>query len=246
MKSASDCKPLAMRGWESRIERMKRRSQERKVASLSLLLLLGTASGARADQFDDLMTQDDQYSSSSDKSIDTQSKSDYRRDDEREMKAIRERRDAKDALLDRTAKQGRSLYDPLDGSEFNKKTFMDTDFRKESFTDLSAPRRRNDTRPDDDAVRAKDLFGKSDDDRTADFYRRSKERRDLREKERDKKIMLDLTKPIPYVLLDWVPKPADPIHNGGFEREEDNGHPVPYHLNGHPDFERKLPWAVDN
>lgn len=242
-------KPFAMRGWESRITRMKRRSQERKMATLALLLWLGTAYGVQADPFDDLMTKDkdDEYSpsssSSSDKSVDPQSKLDFRREEEREIKELRKRREAKDAELDFKARQSRSLYDPLDGSEFNKKTFMDTDFRKQSFTDLSISKRRSDTRPDDDGPRTRDLFGKSDDDRTADYYRRAKERRDLREKERDKKIWLDLKKPIPYVLLDWVPRAADPIHNGGFEREADNGTPVPYHLNGHPDFERKLPWS---
>ncbi len=223
---------------------MKRRSQERKTAALALLLWLGTASGALADQFDDLMTKDkdDEYSAP-DKGIDSQGKLDFRRDEERRLKFFRERREEKDEEKDLKARQSRSLYDPLDGSEFAKKTFMDTDFRKQSFTDLKISKRRSDTRPDDDGPRTRDMFGKSDDDRTADFYRRSKERRDLREKERDKEIWMDLKKPIPYVLLDWVPRPADPIHNGGFEREADNGHPVPYHLNGHPDFERKLPWA---
>ena len=226
---------------------MKRRSQEKKSpenksAALALLLLLCTASGALADPFDDLMMKDkdDEYSAS-DPGIDTQNRLDVRRDDDKEIKKLRDKREEKDAELDLKLRQKRSLYDPLDGSEFAKKTFMDTDFRKQSFTDLS--RRKVDTRADDDGPRTRDLFGKSDDDRTADFYARAKERRDLREKERDKKIMFDLRKPIPYMLQDWVPRPADPIHNGGFERESDNGHPVPYHLNGHPDFQRKLPWA---
>lgn len=226
---------------------MKSRSQERKTAALVLLLWLGTASGALADQFDDLMTKDkdDEYSSP-DKGMDNQSKLDFRRDEEREIKDLRKKREEKDEEKDLKARQSRSLYDPLDGSEFNKKTFIDTDFRKQSFTDLSISKRRSDTRPDDDGPRTRDLFGKSDDDRTADFYKRSKERRDLRERERDRKIWLDLTKPIPYALLDWVPRAADPIHNGGFEREPDNGTPVPYHLNGHPDFERRLPWGEGN
>ncbi len=43
-------------------------------------------------------------------------------------------------------------------------------------------------------------------------------------------------------LGDWVPKAAEPTHNGGFERMPDNGSPVPYKLNGHVNIQRKLPW----
>lgn len=227
---------------------MKIRSQEKKRTGLllSLLLLLGTAGSARADRFDDLMTTDDRSGTVHDKSIDAQSRMDIRRDEDREQRDIRLRREAKAAILDQQDRDSRSLYDLFDGAEYGKHSFMDTDFSKHSFVDLSKSKPMGDSRPDDDAGRAKDLFDKSDDDKTADFYRREKAKRDLREKERDTKIWMDLMKPMPDALMDWVPRPADPIHNGGFEREKDNGTPVPYHLNGHPDFERKLPWAEGN
>lgn len=216
-----------------------------RISLLSLsMAVLCTISGASADPIIDEATASDvEVGTSPDKGGDTQSRVDYLKDAERERKEIRERRDARREELEMKARHTRSLYDPFDGSEFKKKTFIDTDFRKQSFTDLGAVKHRSDTRPDDDASRTKDLFGKTADDRTSYFYAREKKKRDLREKLRDDLIMKDLTKAIPGVLHDWVPKGPDPMHNGGFEREEDNGHPVPYHLNGHPDFQRKLPWA---
>lgn len=209
---------------------------------LSLLFFLCvTTGGALADPYDDLMTQDDRSGTKVDPTIDQQSRDDdYKAKEERELKALRRLRE-KAAIKAKDLQDDRSLYDRFDGSEFKKRTFIDTDFRKQSYTDLS--RRKKDTRPDDDGVRTKDLFGKTDDARTLDYYAKEKEKRDLRERDRDIKIWKDLTKPIPGMLNDWVPQKADPIHNGGFEKEPDNGHPVPYHLNGHPDFQRKLPWA---
>ncbi|HNB22592.1 MAG TPA: hypothetical protein PKZ32_09250 [Candidatus Melainabacteria bacterium] len=215
-----------------------------KFCTAFLTLMLCTAPGAMAEPLTDLTdTKDDAAADRSDRGGDVLSRVDYLRDDERVRKEVRERREAKQEELDMKARQTRSLYDPFDGSEFQKKTFIDTDFRKQSFVDLGAVKRRSDTRPDDDAARAKDLFGKTADDRTSYYYAREKMKRDLREKMRDDKIRKELMKPNPDALHDWVPRAPDPIHNGSFEREPDNGTPVPYHLNGHPDFERKLPWA---
>lgn len=203
------------------------------------LILYSVTSGATADPLID----DAENGATADRGGDSLSRVDYLREDERQRKEMRDRREEKQEAFDQKVRQARSLYDRFDGSEFQKKTFIDTDFRKQSFVDLGAVRRRSDTRPDDDAARAKDLFGKSADDRTSYFYAREKMKRDLREKLRDDKIKKDLMKPNPDALHDWVPRAPDPIHNGSFEREPDNGTPVPYHLNGHPDFERKLPWA---
>lgn len=208
----------------------------------AVLLSVGTAGGALADPYDDLKTQTDPTAQPKDNSVDTQDPHPVRLDAERELKAIRERREAKTAAADMKARDSRILYDRFDGSEFSKKTFIDTDFRKENFSDLSKTRHRSDTRPDDDAARSKDLFGKNADERMSDFYRREEMKRDLREKDRDMKIWRELMKPIPNMLLDWVPDKPNPLHNGGFEKEPDNGFPVPYHLNGHPNFERKVPW----
>jgi hypothetical protein len=215
-----------------------------KLFAALLVILPCTTGGVYADPIiDEANAKDVEVGTLPDKGGDSQSRVDYLRDAERERKEIRDRREDKEAALDAKARQARSLYDPFDGSEFKKRTFIDTDFRKQSFTDLGAVKRRSDTRPDDDAARARDLFGKTADDRTSYFYAREKMKRDLREKFRDDKIWKDLTKPNPDALHDWVPKGPELIHNGGFEREPDNGTPVPYHLNGHPDFQRRLPWA---
>jgi len=263
------CRPFETAARQSRITSMKDSSQERKTGFdrlrgrrcqltfeflcsrlnsvtglfvVVVFLMLCTAGGASADKYDDLMTQDDRSGQKSDPSLDPQSRIDYRAQEERELRALRRLRQ-KAEIKERELQDDDSLYDRFDGSEFKKKTFIDTDFRKESYTDLSTANSRRDTRPDDEAVRAKDLFGKTADERSREYYAKEKEKRDLREHDRDRNVWLHLTKPIPDMLNDWVPSKADPIHNGAFEREPDNGTPVPYHLNGHPDFQRKLPWA---
>jgi hypothetical protein len=48
------------------------------------------------------------------------------------------------------------------------------------------------------------------------------------------------------LIGDWVPSKPDPTDNGGFTHAHDNGKPVPYTLNGHPDLQRKVPWATDD
>jgi hypothetical protein len=210
------------------------------IFSVFSIFCAGTMGGALADDFDDLMTQDDKSGIKRDPTIDDQSKDDFKKREEHEISALRRLRE-KAAIEAKEQQNTRSLYDRFDGSEFKKQTFIDTDFRKQSYTDLS--KRKKDTRPDDGGARTKDLFAKTDDERLLDSDSRGKDKRDLRERDRDLKVWKDLTKPIPYMLNDWVPQKADPIHNGGFVKEPDNGHPVPYHLNGHPDFQRKLPWA---
>lgn len=68
--------------------------------------------------------------------------------------------------------------------------------------------------------------------------------KELRKKVRneDRKTFKNLTRQIPDILLDWVPAKPDGTTNGGFGREDDNGFPVPYKLNGWIEIERKLPW----
>ncbi|MBI1269414.1 hypothetical protein GC174_03180 [bacterium] len=61
----------------------------------------------------------------------------------------------------------------------------------------------------------------------------------------DERVFRDLTKPVPGMLQDWVPDRVNRLHNGAFEKEPDNGFPVPYRLNGHLDIERKRPWAEE-
>lgn len=64
-------------------------------------------------------------------------------------------------------------------------------------------------------------------------------------KKDDERVFLDLIKPVPGMLQDWVPDRVNRLHNGAFEKEPDNGFPVPYRLNGHLDIERKRPWAEE-
>ena len=136
-----------------------------------------------------------------------------------------------------------SLYELFNDSEFRTPTFIDTDFRKQSFADLfyrkltdadkDDQKRKGDYLPEDDSEKRKDML-------STDYAKKKQMERDFR----DLKAWKELTKPVPYMLHDWVPDKAKPIHNGGFERMPDNGSPVPYHLNGHPDLERKLPWDI--
>lgn len=51
--------------------------------------------------------------------------------------------------------------------------------------------------------------------------------------------------PIQEMPWDWLPDKFDPLDNGGFSTSPDNGSPVPYRLNGHPDLERGRPWDKD-
>lgn len=234
--------PFPMTAERSRISFMKSRSQEILLfATCCLAIFVGTMGSAYADPFGDIDAMDKKTSEIDPSGDDSQQRRDDRKreDEERIRRDVRRKLDDKEEEKELKARQMRSLYDKFDGSEFQKKTFIDTDFRKQSFVDLSA-RKKTDGRPDDDGVRTKDLFSVDDDKREDDYYARRKARRDLREKERDIKMWRHLMRPIP--VLDWVPSAPDPIHMGAFEREPDNGTPVPYHLNGHPNFERGLPW----
>ena len=128
--------------------------------------------------------------------------------------------------------------------------FIDTDFTKKSFRDLDINKYDDEDDDDDDSLddgrrrddRSDDLDMLSD----YDHYDRDKHlmdmRRDDKRKEEDRKVIKELTKPIPGILHDWVPAKADRLQNGAFEKEPDNGFPVPYKLNGHLDIQRKLPW----
>jgi hypothetical protein len=84
----------------------------------------------------------------------------------------------------------------------------------------------SDARPDD---HKKEMSSRSDDDRD----------------DPDKLEWARLTKP-QDLIGDWVPSKPDPTANGGFSHPHDNGKPVPYTLNGHPDLQRKVPWATDD
>lgn len=114
-------------------------------------------------------------------------------------------------------------------SEYAPEDFIDTDFTGEKFRDAL-----------DASERLKERVDVPTELKSVDWDRalirltlRDDDRR-LHERE--------LLKPIENNLLDWVPSPPDPLDNGGFTLGAFNGAPVPYHLNGHPDFERTYPW----
>ncbi|MBC7997069.1 MAG: hypothetical protein IAF58_03960 [Leptolyngbya sp.] len=138
------------------------------------------------------------------------------------------------------------LYDRFDGSEFKKQSYIDSDFRRNPFRDLY---KSNLTPPDQSDLRRRSDSKRDDDDKENDADDVEKTRKHLADRLRKKDMARDLrdwrevTKPIPYLLHDWVPASPDPIHNGGFVKMPDNGSPVPYRLNGHMDPERNLPWA---
>ncbi len=64
-------------------------------------------------------------------------------------------------------------------------------------------------------------------------------------KKKERETWKDLTAPIRGRFHDWVPDRVNRLHNGAFEKEPDNGFPVPYRLNGHLDIQRKLPWEEE-
>lgn len=135
-------------------------------------------------------------------------------------------------------------------SNFHRKSFIDSDFNKTSYTDLFINTHNlfDGTTTDDRVLRSGgdhdsdestsekfklrlglDLFSNSDDD--------------MQDHDDDYRTWKTLMSPVPGMFHDWVPDKVDPLQNGGFTIAPDNGSPVPYHLNGHPDLERGLPWA---
>ncbi len=134
--------------------------------------------------------------------------------------------------------------DKFDGSQFDKSSFIDTDFSKSSFRDGFKTR-----------LHSRVYFDAQEVERTLDKLRDMEKRFYVKDHDPDRDDDFDdtspravwekLTQDIPKIG-DWVPSPADRLDNGGFELDKDNGRPVPYRLNGHVDIQRGLPWEKDD
>ncbi len=185
------------------------------------------------------------------KNAEEERKRQKRRDDEEEMAA--------DDLSDpsKKGKHGDKERDQLRNAWTSD--FTDTDFSTPSYQDLRATSetgidgsKENDKRRDPDKLRRDDDKAPVVADKKKDDTSRALTGDDDDDMEHmigadleEKRIFKELTAPIPGMLHDWVPSDPDPIWNGGFINEADNGSPVPYRLNGHVDPERKLPWEKD-
>lgn len=133
-----------------------------------------------------------------------------------------------------TAHKPANYMDDFSGSEFQTPTFMDADFGRHSYRDDFRTRLYSD-RSDRDRIEDQDR------DRRDDSYRK------LTDVDRRRiETWKEITSSTADLIGDWVPSTPDPTSNGAFGLGADNGAPVPYNLNGHPDPERKLPWAKGN
>lgn len=140
--------------------------------------------------------------------------------------------------------------DDDDGDDRDPVTKSDRDERIER-EDRERRRELSDMRPDSSELADQATLPGDDDDDVDDG--RVTEQPDLggdyeddpAVKRDDERVFRDLTKPVPGMLQDWVPDRVNRLHNGAFEKEPDNGFPVPYRLNGHLDIERKRPWAEE-
>jgi len=128
------------------------------------------------------------------------------------------------------------------GADFDASTFIDTDFSRQSFMDslkMQPP-------PDD---KSKALMTAAKPDKFVDDGGGAKSDQPLKDvdlMEPPKGIDLNEWKEVMTMFhsyfADWVPSKPDPTAMGSFGKFKDNGRPVPYNLNGHPDPERGIPW----
>ena len=72
------------------------------------------------------------------------------------------------------------------------------------------------------------------------------EDKELAKRRKERKEAFDDLTDKPYFVMDWVPSAPDGTSNGGFGLLDGNGRPVPYHLNGHPDLQRGMPWDLND
>lgn len=141
-------------------------------------------------------------------------------------------------------------HDDDDGDDRDPVTKSDSDERK-AREDRERRDELRDMRPDSSEL-ADEATLPGDDDDDADDGRVTEQpdlggdyEDDPAVKRDDERVFRSLTKPIPGMLKDWVPDRVNRLHNGAFEKEPDNGFPVPYRLNGHLDIQRKRPWAEE-
>lgn len=170
----------------------------------------------------------------------------------------KDKRDEKKDALDKTDPSGvPGLDDNRDPGAANTRddlrkkwleNFMDTDFGRKDFDDLSALgdskriligkrswlKDAGKDKKDDPDGKEKDHYL---DDLVAE-YKKDRKKDDLFEYKKIRKEIRD-------ALHDWVPADPDPGDNGGFALGADNGSPVPYKLNGWITIERGLPWEAN-
>ena len=88
-----------------------------------------------------------------------------------------------------------------------------------------------------------------DDDDQLDSMKPAKERdedKELAKRREERREAFNALTDKPYYVMDWVPSNPDGTSNGAFGLLDGNGRPVPYHLNGFPNLQRKFPWDLGN
>lgn len=163
-------------------------------------------------------------------------------DMQRERRALRLRERRKQEKIDDETDDDRSVEKFTE--DFGRKYRQDfgEKFAPESFGD-------DDDKPDamqPDKIQAYDkhhILDRDDD--------RKRDDKDDKDKDRDvirgaiRSSLGEVKGPIQEMPWDWLPDKFDPLDNAGFTTSPDNGSPVPYRLNGHPDLEKGRPWDKD-
>lgn len=181
----------------------------------------------------------------------------------KEMKKIRKQREEDLVREDALAKEEQLLREkrPVFGSrkvgdsdEDNGNDKLDEDQNK--IFSASVKKREKDRRmkvtltldvDDDDNLDSmkSDKDKKADEEKEEAEKERDEEDRKLAKRREERKAAFDDLTDKPYFEAHWVPSDYDPLSNGGFGTDDGNGRPVPYHLNGHPDLQRSMPWDDD-
>lgn len=153
------------------------------------------------------------------------------RDMQRERRALRLRQRRKQQKLDDEADDERSAEKfTEDFARDYRQDFVEK-FAPESFGD-------DDDKPDAMQADGGDIDKKTNEDKKI-----------TDDKQKDRGVIRgslgEIKGPIQEMPWDWLPDKFDPLDNGGFSTSPDNGSPVPYRLNGHPDLEKGRPWDKD-
>lgn len=127
-----------------------------------------------------------------------------------------------------------ALSEHFSGDEFNASGFNDSDFRKEDFRDLFKRQSIGEN--------CFELINRAADRNSRVLSDDASGRERTNHHKIESAAFRDLARPVYFMPGDWVPSALDQLSNGGFTTPPDNGAPVPYTLNGHVDYQRKLPW----
>ncbi|MDR3615712.1 MAG: hypothetical protein P4L53_19295 [Candidatus Obscuribacterales bacterium] len=139
--------------------------------------------------------------------------------------------------------------DDSDDSDENKNKIFESSVKKRDRDRQLHVTLRLDVDDDDQLDSMKPDPTKKKDEKEDEKAKAEKEREEDKElakrREERKEAFDDLTDK-PYFAMDWVPSAPDATSNGGFGLLDGNGRPVPYHLNGHPNLQRGMPWDLDD